>query len=497
MYESYKNTRENFCEFNKRVINMPRHQFGMMNIEFIRNLALLLENIHAESNYKLSIINLYVLVHGYLRDNKPEYVDNFIYNLFDLTSTDPKNYYRSNDGKARNFRHLAQIMEFWGLLEDDASPEIENRINYSVCREFQLIDDNELESLRSKLLAVDIIDNPMFMKLDNISKKISDGSIFSYKPAISILRYMKELNRPVTKFEISNLLAVITNDYTSSDDLLNDAISLGKLMPNNAEEQEEWFFEYMNWYDDDGNRFRYAASQEPHFKFTSFLLFMCDLELISKDIDNNFLLTELSIHILEEDIPAEIIELERYIDLAENAHADSELANLIIYNIKPSLLKFASRNDAFIEAMNKRSLAHPTIIRGKKTRNKLIAELAKVRAEYTDQVDNQKTFKDNKGNNYVEAHHIIEFNNENGPDIVDNLLILSPLYHSLIHHGCPEEVTQLYLHLRMNNVITIDKFKNMHDKYHCLNDYHIKCLFDKKMITSIEYRDLINYIHDN
>ena len=45
-------------------------------------------------------------------------------------------------------------------------------------------------------------------------------------------------------------------------------------------------------------------------------------------------------------------------------------------------------------------------------------ELSKIRANYTCQVSGLPTFKDSKGNNYVESHHIIEFNGEDGPDII-------------------------------------------------------------------------------
>ena len=172
-----------------------------------------------------------------------------------------------------------------------------------------------------------------------------------------------------------------------------------------------------------------------------------------------------------------------------------DLADLILYNIKPSLLKFAAQNENFITAMNFRSLNNPKYQNGKRVRNRLIAELAKVKANYTCQISKKPTFKDTKGNNYVESHHIIEFNGEDGPDIIENLLIISPFYHSLLHHACSEEITDLYDHIRKNNIVSIETFKNIYDKYHCLEEKHLKFLLQKKLISNIEFNDLKEYIN--
>jgi len=102
MFSKYKNTREGFDLFNKLVINMPRHEFGSMNIDFVKTLAMILVNIKT-SGEKLTIIHLYYLIHDFFI-NEPsvcEYIPDFILGLFDLSLNDEssiKHYYNNNDG---------------------------------------------------------------------------------------------------------------------------------------------------------------------------------------------------------------------------------------------------------------------------------------------------------------------------------------------------------------------------------------------------------------
>lgn len=493
MYDNYKNGYEQFCKFNKMVLNMPRHEFGSMNILFAKELAIILDGLNVPNDFEMSIIDLYVLIHSYLKTSKPN-ISNFIYGLFDMELSDEaaKTYYQQNDGKARDFRHLVMIMRLWGMLEYCKNSK--NKINYNVCKEFFALNNSDQEGLRSRLIGMDIIDNSMFISLDIIKYRIKQNKNFSYKPAINIIKYIKEIKRPVSKFEISNLLGVILEECNSSEELFDNALTIGKQLPSNLSEHQKWFFNYMKWYDENGNLFRYIPSQSPQFKFNSFLLFMINLNLIKKLPDESLVLTEYSEELLKEDIPMEVAELERYINIAETSYSDKDLANLILYNIKPSLLKQLAQNDEFIKAMNLRSINNPKYRKGKKIRNRLIAELAKVKANYTCQISYKPTFKDVKGNNYVESHHIIEFNGEDGPDIIDNLLVISPFYHSLLHHACSEEITNLYDHIRKNNIVNTDTFKRMYDQYHCIEEKHLNYLLQKKLISSIEFDELKKYI---
>lgn len=498
MFENYKNSFENFETFNKSVLNMPRHEFATMNVMFVKSLAILIDGINLKDEEEINDKELYYLIHQYLLKGFDESIPDYVINLFDLTLIDEDSINKHyDDVQGRKFRHLVDVMKMWGLLENAPSPK-KVIVNRNVCQEFFMISPDTLESLRTKIIAMDISDNPMFQSLRCI-KKISDSrKIFSYKPAINILRYMKEINRPVSQFELSNLLGVIVPEYSSENDLYNNAINIGKQMPDNLSEHQRWFFEYMNWKNNDGRLYMYTSSQAPTFKFNSFLLFMKDLNLIQETSDNIFTLTEYSIDLLNEDIPVEVVELERYINIAEKETTDKELAELILYNIKPSLLQYAAQNEEFIKAMNRRSLAHPIYNKkGKKVRNRLIAELSKIRTNYTCQISKKPTFKDERGNNYVESHHIIEFNGENGPDIIDNLLVISPFYHSLIHHACTEDIHDLYRTIRLNNIVTIDTFKNMIDDYNCLNDSHFRVLYEKGLITKLEYTELCNYLENN
>lgn len=498
MFEHYKGTFEKFEIFNKSVLNMPRHEFATMNVMFVKSLAVLIDGISLNDDEEVNDKKLYLLIHQYLLNGYDESIPDYIIGLFDLSLMDTYSIYKYYDEvQGRKFRHLVDVMKMWGLLENAPSPK-KVIVNRNVCQEFFMISEDTLESLRTKIIAMDISDNSMFQSLRCIRKISDNGNIYSYKPAINILRYMKEINRLVSQFELSNLLGIVIPEYTSENDLYSNAISIGKQMPENLSDHQKWFFEYMNWKNDDGKLYVYASSQAPSFKFNSFLLFMKDLNLIEERDEGVFALTQYSIDLLNEDIPAEVVELERYINIAETADADKELAELILYNIKPSLLQYAAQNEEFIKAMNRRSLAHPIFNKkGKRVRNRLIAELSKIKANYTCQISKKPTFKDERGNNYVESHHIIEFNGENGPDIIDNLLVISPFYHSWIHHACKEDVHDLYRTIRMNNIITLDTFKNMIDDYNCLDSSHIRILYEKGLITKLEYGELCEYLENN
>lgn len=501
LYNDYKNTKEGFDEFNTFVINMPRHEFRIMNIKFVKSLAMILSNLKYDKTERLTIIELYYLVHMFLL-NYPEaheQIFDFIFQIFDLeldTKSDILNYYNTHDGDARNFRHVVEIMRLWGLIDEDT--EISNRINYDVCNEYFALRDDEIEVLRTKMIGMDIVDNSFFIKLGNISSKIRNNTIFSYKPATAIIKYINEIGRPVSKFELANLLAIITPECNDPYKLYENALEIGKQMPNNILKHHDWFFDFMNWKDDKGNYFVYRNSQAPSFKFNSFLLFLKDLGFVKELADESIVLTEYSINLLKEDIPMEIVELEKYLEIAESSYSDKELADLIIHNTKPSIFKTILQNNEILKCFNKRVLSHPKYDRnGKKVRNKLLAELSKARLNYNCQIGGIPPFKDNSGNNYVESHHIIEFNREDGPDIIDNLLVINPYYHELIHHAGKEDLTKFFSMLREKNIVTIGMFKKMIDDYNCLERKHLISLLNKKLISRIEFDELVDYLNNS
>ena len=492
LYEKYKSSMEGFNEFNNLALNMPRPSFSNVDIDYLKSLARLLYRINYDASENLNIIDLYCKIHEIylLDDDIPLYLEPLFDKKMSLSEA-KKNYSATSIG--RYFRQYAEVMELWGLLKEG---KCGLTIAYDVCDEFLELDSGESESIRMKMIAMDIEDNSCFIRLSNIKEKIKNKTIFSYKPAVSILKYMEKINRPVSKFELANLLAIITPECKSNEELFDNAIKIGNMMPSNVKEHKEWFFEFMNWKNSNGTYFNYAPSQNPDFKFNSFIAFMKEYNFICQNDDLSYVLSEESKKLLNDVIPPEIVELEKYIDIAENEYSDKSLADIILKGIKPSLLYSLSQNDDFIKTMNKRSIARPKFDnKGKKIRNRLIAELSKIRVNYTCQVSKKPTFKDINGHNYVESHHIIEINGENGPDITDNLLVVSPLYHELMHHACKEELIDFYMGLRMKNIITIDTFKRMIINYHCLEEKHIKALLNKHLISKDEYYDLVDFIN--
>lgn len=494
IYEKYKNDFDRFVDFNKLVLNMPRPSFSNVNISYLKNLAKVLYSINTENNGGYKLVDLYCKIHELYINGFS--IPNYLEVLFDKNiSTDQARKYYSETSNGRFFRQYAEVMEMWGLLKDYDSNVL---VDYDVCSEFIDLDDDEFESLRTKMIAMDIIDNSCFIRLSNIRSKINDKTIFSYKPAVAILRYMEQINRPVSKFEIANLLAIITPECTSEIMLMDNALKIGRMFPRNINEHKNFFFDFMNWKNEDGSYYNYVSSQDPEFKFNSFIIFMKEYGFINQNADESFVLTRESIEILHDVVPPEIVELEKYIAIAENEYSDKSLVEVILKGIKPSLLVTLAKSDEFIQTMNKRSLSRPRYDnKGKKIRNRLIAELSKIKANYTCQVSKKPTFTDVNGHNYVESHHIIEINGEDGPDIVDNLLVVGPLYHELMHHACKEELTDFYVGLRMNNIITLNTFKGMIDNYHCLQEKHIKSLFNKHLITKSEYYELVDYINNS
>ena len=161
----------------------------------------------------------------------------------------------------------------------------------------------------------------------------------------------------------------------------------------------------------------------------------------------------------------------------------------------PDLLRFAREDNTFITKMNFRSINNPKYDnKGKKQRNRLIAELAKIQADYKCQYSQKHIFKTPNGKYYCEAHHIIEFNTENGPDITNNLVVLGPEAHMLIHHACKEDVNDAFYQLRLNGALNIERFKEMITIYHCLTEDQINILSNRNVITSREKEELLELL---
>ena len=54
---------------------------------------------------------------------------------------------------------------------------------------------------------------------------------------------------------------------------------------------------------------------------------------------------------------------------------------------------------------------------------------------------------------------------EEGPDVLQNLLVLCPNCHSKIHLSNPDITPLFYKELRESNAIRLDQFKEMHNNF--------------------------------
>lgn len=488
-YSKYMNTLNGFNQFHNEVINMPRDEFSSTGIKKIRTLAgylLLTEG-------KLDIMGVTYkdtmqCIHDELRkENFPVFRDKELeHRYFDFNNID---YHYDVEG--RMFRHLMGLCAFFGFVKSISR----NRkvFDYDKCREYYLSDDAILIPVaRNNIMMLNAGSNDYIKALNGIS--ITDNT--DYRPTYAILRYISEIHRPVTKFELSILLGRI-DETKSENEILKRALTIGAILPTSQDLQIPMFFNNMGWSSDNGVLFEYANSQEPHFKFNNYLLLLEAFELIKFDnITCTYILTSYAEELLADDVSYLIADLEKLIILVDNYDSDNgELNNLIIHQRNPELLRIAREDDTFITKMNQRSMNNIRYDQqGKKLRNRLVAELCKVLADYKCEYAQRHIFKMPNGKYYCEAHHIIEFSNENGPDITNNLICLGPEAHMIIHHACKEEVDDLFYQLRVNGVITIDRFEEMITIYHCLTKEHIEILYNKRAITNREKEQLLELL---
>lgn len=488
-YSEYMGSKKGFKKFHNEVINMPRDQFSDTGLEKIRMLAgyLLLTEGKLDLqgvNYKTTLKCISDQLNS---GNVPIYRDiNLEQRYFTYTNID---FHYNSVG--RMFRHLMSLCAFFGFVKSITRNQ--KIFDYDKCKEYYLSDNEILMPLaRNNIMMLNSKDNDFIKSLHGI--EITEET--DYRPTYAILRYINQLGRPATKFELSILLGRIDIKKKESE-ILERALKIGSILPLDEETQIPYFFSNMNWKDKNNIHYSYAASQEPHFKFNNYLLFMESFELIKYDnINNSYSLTEYAEKILSDDISYLIADLEQLIKLVDDYSADnSSLNNLILYQRNPELLRLAREDATFIEKMNKRSLNNPIYDRsGKKQRNRLIAELAKIQASYKCQYAQRTIFKMPNGKFYCEAHHIIEFNTENGPDITNNLVVLGPEAHMIIHHACRDEIDDVFMQLRTNGAISIDRFKEMITVYNCLTAEQIEVLGNKKAITNSEKTELMSLI---
>lgn len=490
-YKKYMNSKVGFDLFHNEVINIPRDAFSTVGLEKLKVLSgyLLITKGHLDddgNNYKeilneISIsLNSGDFQYDIIRDVEMEK------NYFNYTELD-KHY----DVQGRMFRHLMELCELFDLIGSKSRQK--KIINYSRCKQYFLSDSNTLIPIaRNDILALNIKNNSLINNLQGITiTKDAD-----YRPAFCILNYMKNIGRPVTKFELSILLGRV-DELKKEEDILNRAFEIGKLLPPTQQEQINYVFDGMGW--KENNRFYiYANSQEPHFKFNVFIVFLEKFELIKKNlIGDTYILTDYAKEIIKDSATMIVKDLERLIESIQNYSTDNRTLNdLILYQRNVELLDAVKNHPDFVKSVNKRSLDNPIYDSDhKKVRNRLIAELAKIQVDYVCQYTKKKPFKTRDGSYYCEAHHIIEFNRENGPDITNNLVVLGPDPHMRIHHGSKEVVADTFTTLCRNGAIKIEQFQEMITYYHCLSEEHINALYYKSAITEQDKDDLMQLLH--
>lgn len=495
-YNTYLTEIDKFNSFHNQVINMPRDEFSETDIQKIQTIAyyLLLTERFVDStgnNYK----EIMKIMSDNLRNSNIS--SPFRDSEFEERYLSFSNIDTHYEIQGRMFRHVMGTAAFFGMIK--SSSRQKKLIDFNKCKEYLMASEKNLIGIcRNNILNINIKDNDYIASQQGI---VINTDIADYRPAHAILNYIKSINRPATLFEISILLGRI-DDVQTEKEVLERALAIGSLLPSNEEEQINIFFRDMNWINSSGERYNYAASQEPHFKFKRFILFMINFGLLQYDRTDIHLLvlTEYANELISSDIPDYIVDLDHLITEVEEDETydeitENELSELILYQRNQQFLQAIRENEDLVEKINIRVLRNPKIINGKRQRNKIISELAKILAGYKCQYADRRTFKMPNGKYYVETHHIIEFANENGPDITDNLIVLGPEPHKLIHHAIKEEVDDLYRCLVDKNAIQIDRFRKMHNYYGCLTIDYVEILFRRKIINSIQKDELINLIN--
>ena len=198
---------------------------------------------------------------------------------------------------------------------------------------------------------------------------------------------------------------------------------------------------------------------------------------------------------MSEDITIEVLDLQNLLSMIDDDSEDqNKLVDLILRKRTDTITNAIQNDGELVIKMNKRNIRNPIIKNGRRMRNRMIAELAKIKCSYLDEVTNSTTIEGKNGRNYVEAHHIIEFNGENGPDITDNLICLGPQNHSLIHHGSSNTVQDFYRTCQTRGVLTFERFKGICVKYQCLTNEHVGVLLAKGIISKTDSQELIDLI---
>lgn len=489
-FKDYTDTAQGFQKFHNEVINMPRPDFENIGLQILRVVASYLLLIQDKvsifgNNYKeiMQLISDELKSHHYPKIRNVEFEDKY----FDFVDLD---YHYDNEG--RMFRHYMGLASFWGMIHSISRQK--KQIKFEVCNDFVSVDENKINDFTRNLsLNVDIKTNDFIQNLSGVACIKPDAN---YHPTLSILKYMKEIDRDVTDFELAVLLGRI-DKLQNEQIIIQRALDIGRQFVSRTRQgQQQEFFRNMGWFDKETNvMFSYAASQQPWFKFQTYFLFLEDFGLVTYNrVTESYALTEDAKELLGT-LPASVLDLNKLLaklDLSSGSTSDATMKDILIKTNMDTLKELVS-NESLIKAINKYSLEHPCVNKdGKKQRNQFIAELARIRENYHCQAGTA-TFERPDGRNYVEAHHIIEFS-KGGPDVLENLLALGPTPHSQIHRGSDKARQDMYTHLMSRGAITYKLFKTMMEEYHCLTEDHLDFLVINHLISEqqkVELRALM------
>ena len=491
-YSKYTNTVPNFEKFHNQVINMPRPTFTeipqiikllkslaeyilLIDEEILRN-PMQAKDVYGQiyHNYKIGLIP---------KKNRNEFFENTY-----LRHSIPFNLLYEDIG--RRFRHYTELLSFFDIFRNVGSRK--NQFDIDALHELVLTPEPLLfDVFRNKLLDINVKTNSHINSLQGISVE----SNANYRPARAIIRYLNDIGRKATEFEIAVLFGRV-DELQDEKEILIRALGISKILPLTMEQQIDCFFGSMGWKNAKKERYQYAASQQPYFKFKTFLILMDTFDLIS--YSNGIIeLTEYSKLLVKDDIPIEVLDLEKLLVLIDDDNEDSNMLQDIILRKRTATITEAIQSDGLlVEKLNLRNIRNPIIKNNKRIRSKLVMELAKIKADYMDEVTGIPTFEGKNGHNYVEAHHIIEFNGDNGPDITDNLICLGPQNHMCIHRGSERAVADFFNTCKTRGVITFERFKNICVKYRCLTKEHVKVLLAKNLISNLDASELLALIDE-
>jgi len=474
-FEPYRRTRLSFDTFHNQVINMPRATFSEIPnlIKLLKSLASYILLIDEEilskpMNCKMVYENIF---HNYKMGIVPSKNRNldFEETFLNINDTFDRVYDENVWKMGRRFRHYTELFSFFNIFKRTFKNGKWHKqlsvFDVESLKELELTDERYLfDVFRNRILNLNIKDNSHIV----ICKGINLNDDANYRPARAILRYIHNMDREVTDFEIAVLLGRI-DDVQKENEILIRANNIGRELPYSLNRQLTLFFDSMLWKTSGGVRYEYAQSQNPDFKFKTFLIMMETFGLIEYDRESHYIqLTDYSKELVKEDVALDVLDLQNLLIKLENENEDNnELTNIIINKRTDAITRAIQEDGELLVKLNRRNIKYPIIRNNKRVRSRLIMEVAKIKANYLDEVTGLAPFENRRGLSYVEAHHIIEFGRENGPDITDNLICLGPENHMLIHHGSREDLDAFFEECRTKGVITYDRFAKICTVYKC------------------------------